>query len=76
MLRSFIKTTMFRRWLARLDCPPAVQECRDIFDGVYAPKSSQNSSQEFAEDPMNDTIRVPDCAMTSAVPDDLYTLLR
>lgn len=76
MLRSYIKTTMFRRWLARLDCPPAVQECRDIFDGVYAPKSSQNSSQEFAEDPMNDTIRVPDCAMTSAVPDDLYTLLR
>jgi hypothetical protein len=76
MLHSYIKTAVFHRWFARLDCPPAIRECRDIFDRVYAPKSSQNSYQEFAEDPMNDAIQVPDCAMTSAVPDDLYTLLR
>ncbi|KAG1832853.1 hypothetical protein DFJ58DRAFT_671028, partial [Suillus subalutaceus] len=28
-------------------CPPAIQECRDIFDRVYAPKSAENSSQQY-----------------------------
>jgi hypothetical protein len=76
MLYSYIKTTMFCRWLAQPDCSPIIQECRDIFDRVYAPKSAKNSSQVFAEDPMNDAIQVPDCAITSDVPDDLYILLR
>ncbi|KAG2091535.1 uncharacterized protein F5147DRAFT_586320 [Suillus discolor] len=38
MLCSYIKATRFRRWLARPDCPPAIQECRVLFDKVYAPK--------------------------------------
>ncbi|KAG2047067.1 hypothetical protein BDR06DRAFT_898083 [Suillus hirtellus] len=46
MLHSYIKTAVFHHWFARLDCPPAIRECRDIFDRVYAPKSSQNSYQE------------------------------
>ncbi|KAG2030820.1 hypothetical protein BDR03DRAFT_1016760 [Suillus americanus] len=29
----------------------------------------------LAEDPMNDTIQVANCAATSAVPEDLYTLI-
>ncbi|KAG1800473.1 uncharacterized protein HD556DRAFT_1230260 [Suillus plorans] len=37
---------MLRRWLARPDSLPVIQECRDIFDRVYAPKSVENSSQE------------------------------
>ncbi|KIK37974.1 hypothetical protein CY34DRAFT_91769, partial [Suillus luteus UH-Slu-Lm8-n1] len=76
MLHSHIKTTMLCRWLARLDSLPIIQECRDIFDRVYTPKSAENSSQEFAEDPINDIICVPYSAMTSAVPDDLYSLLK
>jgi hypothetical protein len=39
-------------------------------------KNTTNSIHELAEDPMNDTIMVSDCAATSAVPEDLYTLIR
>jgi hypothetical protein len=39
-------------------------------------KSATNSIRELAEDPMNDTIHVADCAATSAVPEDLYALIR
>jgi hypothetical protein len=76
MLHSHIKTAMLCCWLARPDSLPIIQECRDIFNRVYAPKSIENSSQEFAEDPINDIIHVPNSAMTSAVPDDLYSLLK
>lgn len=76
MLRSYIKATRLHRWLARTDCPPAIQECRVLFDRVYAPKGAPDPSQELAEDPMDDIVQVPDSAMTSMVPEDLYTLIR
>jgi hypothetical protein len=39
-------------------------------------KNTTNSIHELAKDPMNDTIMVANCAATSAVPEDLYTLIR
>ncbi|KAG2050010.1 hypothetical protein BDR06DRAFT_892543, partial [Suillus hirtellus] len=36
------------------DCPPAIQECRVLFDKVYAPKGAIDPHQELAEDPMDD----------------------
>jgi hypothetical protein len=75
MLLSYIKAARLRCWLARPDCPPAIQECGVLFDRVFN-KNATNSIHELAEDPMNDTIMVADCAATSAVPEDLYTLIR
>lgn len=67
---------MLHRWLARPDSLPIIQECSDIFDRVYAPKSTESSSQESTEDSINDIICAPDSTMTSTVPDDLYSLLK
>ncbi|KAG2355951.1 hypothetical protein BDR07DRAFT_1381157 [Suillus spraguei] len=75
MLLSYIKAARLRCWLAQPDCPPAIQECGVLFDQVFN-KNATNSIHELAEDPMNDTIMVADCAATSAVPEDLYTLIR
>jgi hypothetical protein len=43
MLRSFIKAARLRRWLARSDCPPAIKECKVLFDKAYAPKHNEYS---------------------------------
>jgi hypothetical protein len=75
MLLSYIKAARLRCWLAREERSPAIQECRVLFDRVFN-KSATNSIRELAEDPMNDTIQVADCAATSAVPEDLYALIR
>jgi hypothetical protein len=75
MLLSYIKAARLRCWLAREERSPAIQECRVLFDRVFN-KSATNSIRELATDPMNDTIQVADCAATSAVPEDLYALIR
>jgi len=75
MLLSYIKAARLHCWLARPDCLPAIQECAVLFDWVFN-KNTTNSIHKLAEDPMNDTIMVADCAATSAVPEDLYTLIR
>ncbi|KAG2084195.1 uncharacterized protein F5147DRAFT_589613 [Suillus discolor] len=41
MLLSYIKAARLRRWLARPDCPPAIQECGVLFDRVFN-KSATN----------------------------------
>ncbi|KAG1836204.1 hypothetical protein DFJ58DRAFT_669910, partial [Suillus subalutaceus] len=56
MLLSYIKAARLRHWLARTDCPPAIQECGVLFDRVFN-KTLQILSHELAEDPMNDTIQ-------------------
>ncbi|KAG2050197.1 hypothetical protein BDR06DRAFT_984109 [Suillus hirtellus] len=75
MLLSYIKAARLHRWLTQPDCLPAIQECGVLFDRVFN-KSATNSIHELAKDPMNDAIKVADCAATSAVPEDLYTLIR
>jgi hypothetical protein len=37
LLQSFLKGAKLRRWLGRLDCPPAIKECKVLFDKAYAP---------------------------------------
>lgn len=34
-------TAELHYWLSQLDCPPAIQECKVLFDRIYAPKSIQ-----------------------------------
>ncbi|KAG2740643.1 hypothetical protein P692DRAFT_20880781 [Suillus brevipes Sb2] len=75
-LHSYIKAARLHHWLARTDCLPAIQECRALFDKVYAPKGAPDPSQELAADPTDDIVQVPDLAMTSTVPEDLYALIR
>ncbi|KAF8519227.1 hypothetical protein BU17DRAFT_47916 [Hysterangium stoloniferum] len=36
LLKSFLKAAKLRRWLARPDCPPAIKECKVLFDKAYA----------------------------------------
>ncbi|KAG2139210.1 uncharacterized protein EDB93DRAFT_1090238 [Suillus bovinus] len=48
MLHSFIKTTKLCCWLSRPDCPPAIQECKVLFDRMYAPKSIASLDEELA----------------------------
>ncbi|KAG2054031.1 hypothetical protein BDR06DRAFT_885013 [Suillus hirtellus] len=56
MLLSYIKAARLHHWLARPDCPPAIQECGVLFNRVFN-KSAMSSIHELAEDPMNDAIK-------------------
>jgi hypothetical protein len=38
MVHMFIKAGKLKWWLARLDCPPVIKECKILFDKAYAPK--------------------------------------
>ncbi|KAG2059885.1 hypothetical protein BDR06DRAFT_848123, partial [Suillus hirtellus] len=49
MLHLFIKTSKIRCWLSCPDCPPAIQECKFLFDNMYAPKSTATLGEELAE---------------------------
>jgi hypothetical protein len=50
MLYSFIKTSKLHCWLSQPDCLPAIQECKFLFDSMYAPKSAGTLGEELAED--------------------------
>jgi hypothetical protein len=38
ILHTFVKAGKLKRWLARVDCPPVIKECKILFDKAYAPK--------------------------------------
>lgn len=76
MLHSFIRTAKLRCWLSRADCPPAIQECKVLFDRMYAPKSATSLDEELAEDPLDDSVQVPSSALPVVVPEDLYALIK
>jgi hypothetical protein len=76
MLHSFIKTTKLRCWLSRPDCPPVIQECKVLFDSIYAPNSATSLEEELAEDPLDDNIQAPPSAIAVTVPEDLYMLIK
>jgi hypothetical protein len=42
LLNSFLKASRIKHWLARPDCPPAIKECRVLFDRYL----SQNSPRD------------------------------
>jgi hypothetical protein len=76
MLYSFIKTSKLRCWLSRPDCPPAIQECKILFDKMSAPKSATSLREELAEDPLDDSVQASPSASAVAVPEDLYALIK
>jgi hypothetical protein len=76
MLNSYIRATKLRCWLSRPDCPPVIRECKVLFDRMYAPKSATKSDEELAEDPFDDSVHAPISATATAVPEDLYALIK
>jgi len=72
MLHSFIKAMKLRCWLSRPDCPLAIQECKVLFDRMYA----FGFKDELAEDPLDDSVRAPPSAIAVATPEDLYALIK
>jgi hypothetical protein len=41
MLQSFIRGGNLRRWLGRPDCPPAIKECKALFDKAYGKQDDE-----------------------------------
>lgn len=73
MLHSFISASKLRRWFARPDCPPAIAECRDLFNKLYGLSTSVDvlSTSDGVE--ITDVIHQDGRA--TAVPLDLRTVL-
>lgn len=61
MLRSYLRGSRLRRWLARPDCPLAIRECKILFDRVFAPT-------------MQESIIGPD-PLINSVPEDLRSIV-
>ncbi|KIK35810.1 hypothetical protein CY34DRAFT_58202, partial [Suillus luteus UH-Slu-Lm8-n1] len=76
MLYSFIRTSKLQRWLSRNDSPPAIQECKFLFDSTYAPKSAATLDEELAEDPLDDSIQAPSSTVAVPVSEDLFALVK
>lgn len=64
MFHSFIRASRLRRWLARTDCPPAIKECRVLFDKLAPP----TEGVDFDETPSGT------CSV-AGIPPDLLALL-
>jgi hypothetical protein len=71
MLQSYLKAARLRGWLSRPQCPPAIQECKILLDRAYRSKDASHHIDEY---PLNDSARVPDTAMQTPVPEDLFRL--
>ncbi|KAF8582896.1 hypothetical protein K439DRAFT_1647409 [Ramaria rubella] len=51
MLQAFIRGEKLHRWLGRPDCPPALKECKKLFEKAYLHKGYQYAgTQDDAED--------------------------
>ncbi|KAF8577135.1 hypothetical protein K439DRAFT_1365397, partial [Ramaria rubella] len=58
-----------RRWLGRSDCPPAIKECKLLFDKAYAPQHDEYPSSNFDQNFLSSSKPVP-------VPCDLQHLVK
>jgi hypothetical protein len=77
MLRSFIRAGKLKRWLARDDCPPAIKECKIMFDKAYAPNVSDESRvSDVGDGVFVEPILADDQAVPRKVPEDLRPLVR
>jgi hypothetical protein len=43
LLHSFLKAGNLKHWLAKLNCPTVIKECKSLFDKIYAPKVSEGN---------------------------------
>jgi hypothetical protein len=71
MLRSFIKAASLKRWLGRSDCPPAIKECKVLFDKAYASKKDEYPGLA----PLGDDIEESNEQRFVSVPSDLQPLI-
>jgi hypothetical protein len=76
MLQSFIKAGKLRHWLARVNCPPVIKECKALFDKFYAPVQHDTEIDDggdgvFVETSFADNLPVP-----CTTPDDLFNLVQ
>jgi hypothetical protein len=77
MLRSFIRAGKLKRWLARDDCPPAIKECKILFDKAYAPKVTDESRvSDVGDGVFVEPSLADDKAVPRKVPDDLRPFVR
>jgi hypothetical protein len=67
LLQSYIKAAKLRRWLGRPDCPPALTECKALFDKAYTPHDEYMPGRE-------DTLGTSSKAVS--VPADLHVLVK
>ncbi|KAF8589288.1 hypothetical protein K439DRAFT_1333119, partial [Ramaria rubella] len=58
-----------QRWLGRSDCPPAIKECKLLFDKAYAPQCDEYISSNLDQNFLSSSKPVP-------VPCDLQHLVK
>ena len=44
LLHSFLKAGNLKCWLAKLDCPAVIKECKTLFDKIYSLKVLEGNS--------------------------------
>jgi hypothetical protein len=77
MLRSFIRAGKLKHWLARDDCPPAIKECKILFDKAYAPKVSDESRvSDIGDGVFVEPLLADNQAVPCKVPEDLRPLVQ
>ena len=77
MLRSFIRAGKLKRWLARGDCPPAIKECKTLFDKAYAPKvPDENQISNVGDGVFVEPLIDDDHPALRTIPDDLRPLTK
>ena len=70
MLHTFLKGSKLRAWLSRSDCPPAIKECKVLFDRTYGVYNDRSGAVVSVEDDP----RAPDNAKATNVPQELRAL--
>jgi hypothetical protein len=71
-VHSFIRAAKLRRWLARDDCPPAIKECKCLFDKAYALKNNHAGSTNGLFSEAHDDA---DPVLESEIPSELQRLV-
>jgi hypothetical protein len=71
LLDVWIQACQLRRWIARPDAPPAIKECKVLFDKVN-PMDTLSEVNHFEDEPTKHAI-IP-AALRSIIPDQHITL--
>ncbi|KAF8591609.1 hypothetical protein K439DRAFT_1327187 [Ramaria rubella] len=68
MLQAFIRGAKLCRWLGRPDCPPALKECKKLFEKAYSQKGYQYAG---TQDDADDTL-----LQSKTFPEDLQVVVK
>lgn len=50
LLRAYIRGSKLRAWLGRFDCPPAIKECKRLFEKAYPSSLGTGDDPDMDED--------------------------